>query len=112
MWKTTVEKDVENVDEFVLCKLNKKVNDRLYAKHKPSPGGKVARVAGRKRNSGDNLQCGTGKDLLICFVWPSLFLRTSFSISARIPLQPQCAHWGSFPSGEAFWALPRQHRKR
>jgi hypothetical protein len=24
------------------------------------------------------------------------------NISARIPLQPQCAHWGSFPSGEAI----------
>ena len=23
-------------------------------------------------------------------------------ISARIPLQPQCAHWGSFSPGEAF----------
>ena len=22
-------------------------------------------------------------------------------ISTRIPLQPQCAHWGSFPPGEA-----------
>ena len=23
-------------------------------------------------------------------------------ITARIPHQPQCAHWGSFPPGEAF----------
>ena len=29
----------------------------------PSPGEKVAREAGRKRNSGDNLMGGTGKDL-------------------------------------------------
>ena len=26
----------------------------------------------------------------------------SSNVTARIPLQPQCAHWGSFPSGEAI----------
>ena len=63
--------------------------------------------AGRKRNSGKNPKCGTGKDLLTCCVRLSLFLRTSFNISARIPLQPQCAHWGSFPPGGRLWCAKR-----
>ena len=44
---------------------------------------------------------GISEDLLVRYVLLSLFLRIKTNISARIPLQPQCAHWGSFPSGEA-----------
>ena len=56
---------------------------------------------GRKRNSGDKPICGTCEDFLAGYVLLSLFLHTISNVSARIPLQPQCAHWGSFPPGEA-----------
>ncbi len=79
---------------------SERINCRLYAKHNPSPGGKVAREAGRKRNSGDDLICGTSEDFLMGYVLLSLFLRTESDISARIPLPPQCAHWGTFSPGE------------
>ena len=45
---------------------------------------------------------GTGKDLWKLPVLLRLFLRTVSNVTARIPLQPQCAHWGSFPPGEAI----------
>jgi len=64
-----------------------KVNDRLCAKRNPSPGEKVAREAGQKRNSGDNPICGTSADLLMRNVLLRLFPRTKSNISARIPLQ-------------------------
>ena len=60
----------------------------------------MAREAGRKRNSGDNLLCGMGKDLLTGHVFLSLFLRTVSKISARIPLQ-SALRAASFPPGEA-----------
>ena len=34
----------------------------------------------------------------------SLKQRDKSKIITRIPLQPQCAHWGSFPPGEAMSA--------
>ena len=45
--------------------------------------------------------CGISEDFLMRYELLSLFLCTKSNISARIPRQPQCAHWGSFPSGEA-----------
>ena len=74
------------------------INYRVYAEHKPSPGGKVAREAGRKRNSGDNLNCGIGKDLLAAYVFISLFRCTISKVSARIPLQ-SALRAASFPPG-------------
>ena len=65
------------------------------------PGRRWPAKGGSEEEFGQNPKCGTGKDLLICCVRLSLFLRTSFNISTRIPLQPQCAHWGSFSPGEA-----------
>ena len=77
-------------------------NYRLCAERNPSPGGKVAREAGRKRNSGDNLMSGTGKDFWNFYAFQRLFLRTNPYFSSRIPLPPQCAHWGTFSPGEGF----------
>ena len=76
------------------------LNYRLCAKRKPSPGGKVAREAGRKRNSGDNPNLGTGKDLLAAYVFLSLFCGTMSKVFARIPLQ-SALRAASFPPGEA-----------
>ena len=45
--------------------------------------------------------CGISEDFLMRYVLLSLFLGTKSNISARIPLQTQCAHWGCFPSEEA-----------
>ena len=72
------------------------INYRLCAKREPSPGGKVAREAGRKRNSGDNPNRGTGKDLLVAYVFLSLFLRTVSNVTARIPLQSKIASSNRF----------------
>jgi hypothetical protein len=83
------------------------VNYRLCAKRKPSPGGKVARKAGRKRNSGDNLLRGIGKDLLTGYVFLSLFLRTVSNVTARIPLQSKIASSPRF-----LPASPRGKRER
>ena len=58
--------------------------------------GKVAREVGRKRNSGDNLLRGIGKDLLTGYVFLSLFLRTVSNITARIPLQSKIASSNRF----------------
>ena len=59
----------------------------------PSPGEKVARLQpGRKWNSGDNLLCGTAKDLLKLYVLLSLFPRSASNLSARIPLPPPSGH--------------------
>ena len=41
---------------------------------------------GREWNAGDNLNCGTGEDLLMGYILLSLFLRTVSNITARIPL--------------------------
>ena len=53
MWKTTVEKDVENVEGFILCKLIVMVNYRLSydgcagagAPERLPPGGKLAKIS-------------------------------------------------------------------
>ena len=54
----------------------------------PLPGRGCPQCAhwGREWNAGDNLHCGTGKDLLKLYVLKSLFLRTESNVSARIPL--------------------------
>ena len=41
------------------------------------------------------------------FFWWRSGSATARKISARIPLQPQCSHWGSFPPGEAFTQASR-----
>ena len=46
--------------------------------------------------------CGTGKYLRKFPDLLRLFLHTNFDISARIPLPPQCAHWGTFSRGEGL----------
>ena len=56
----------------------------------------MAREAGRKRNSGDNLLRGIGKDLLTGYVFLSLFLRTVSNVTARIPLQSKIASSNRF----------------
>ena len=45
---------------------------------------------------------GTGKAFWDCYAFKRLFLRTNSYFSARIPLPPQCAHWGTFSPGEGF----------
>ena len=43
-------------------------------------------LPGRAWNAGDNLICGTSKDLLMGYTFVSLFLCTLFNIFARVPL--------------------------
>ena len=61
----------------------------------------MAREAGRKRNSGDNPNRGTGKDLLAAYVFLCLLRGTISKVSARIPLQ-SALRAASFPPGEAL----------
>jgi len=49
---------------------------------------------------------GTDKDLLLGYIFPSLFLRTDFNTSARIPLQSPNSD--SFSPGEASGAAAPQ----
>ena len=54
---------------------------------------------GREWNSGEDLLCGTGKDILKRFVLLSLILRTTSNIPARIPLPTQLRR-ATFSPGE------------
>ena len=53
--------------------------------------------------NGDELQCGLHLVKMVIIYGFNLFCQLQLKMKdIAIPHPPQCAHWGTFPSGEGF----------
>ena len=54
--------------------------------------------------NGDELQCGLHLVKMVIINGFNLFCQLQLKMKdIAIPHPPQCAHWGTFPSGEGFY---------
>ena len=70
----------------------------------PSPGGEGGSPKARRMRNGDIWQDGMHlvKMVIICG-YDHFYQLQSKTKDIAIPHPPQCAHWGTFPSGEGFY---------
>ena len=70
---------------------------------KPFPRGEGGSPKARRMRNGDILQRGMHSVKMVIGFGFTLFYELHLKMKdIAIPHPPQCAHWGTFPSGEGF----------